>query len=158
MSHNIREGRLLIDAARKHKRVVQVGTQSRSTPTCMRGDRAHPARARSATSWSPRPGTASCAAASATNSRATRRPHLDFDLWLGPAPERPYQSNLLPGIWRWWYDFGAGDIGNDGVHDIDVARWGLGVTTHPSTVAALGGKYFFDDDQQFPDTQYCVFE
>jgi predicted dehydrogenase len=83
---------------------------------------------------------------------------LDFDLWLGPAPQRPYQANLLPGIWRWWYDFGAGDIGNDGVHDIDIARWGLGVTRQPDTVAALGSKFFFDDDQQFPDTQYCVYE
>ena len=84
--------------------------------------------------------------------------HLDFDLWLGPAPERKFQSNLLHSIWRWWYDFGAGDMGNDGVHDIDIARWGLGVTTPPNTVAALGSKFFFDDDQQFPDTQYCVFE
>jgi predicted dehydrogenase len=49
----------------------------------------------------------------------------------------PYQSNFLPGIWRWWFDFGCGDMGNDGVHDLDIARWGLGVQTHPSTVAAL---------------------
>ncbi len=70
----------------------------------------------------------------------------------------PYRSNLLPGIWRWWYDFGCGDIGNDGVHDIDVACWGLGVDTHPGRIACLGGKSFFDDDQQFPDTQYAVFE
>jgi predicted dehydrogenase len=65
---------------------------------------------------------------------------------------------MLPGIWRWWYAFGVGDIGNDGVHDIDLARWGLGVPEHPSTIAALGGKYFFDDDQQWPDTQYVVYE
>ena len=69
-----------------------------------------------------------------------------------------YQSNLLHGVWRWWHDFGSGDIGNDGVHDIDVACWGLGVETHPSRIACLGGKSFFDDDQQFPDTQYAVFE
>ena len=85
-------------------------------------------------------------------------PQLDFDLWVGPAPMVPYRSNLLPGIWRWWYDFGCGDIGNDGVHDIDVACWGLGVDTHPGRIACLGGKSFFDDDQQFPDTQYAVFE
>jgi predicted dehydrogenase len=84
--------------------------------------------------------------------------HLDYDLWLGPAPEVPYRANMLPGIWRWWYDFGCGDIGNDGVHDIDVARWGLGAETHPSMIACLGGKYYFDDDQQFSDTQYAVFE
>jgi predicted dehydrogenase len=83
---------------------------------------------------------------------------LDFDLWLGPAPEVPYRSNLLPGVWRWWYDFGCGDIGNDGVHDLDVAWWGLGVETHPRQAVCLGGKSFFDDDQQFPDTQYAVFE
>jgi predicted dehydrogenase len=70
----------------------------------------------------------------------------------------PYQSNLLPSIWRWWYAFGVGDIGNDGVHDIDLGRWGLGVETHPTTITALGGKYFFDDDQQFPDTQTVIFE
>lgn len=70
----------------------------------------------------------------------------------------PYQSNFLHGIWRWWYHFGCGDIGNDGVHDIDIARWGLGVETHPTRVAALGGKSFFDDDQQHADTQTVVYE
>jgi predicted dehydrogenase len=79
-------------------------------------------------------------------------------LWLGPAPARPYQSNLLPGVWRFWYDFGAGDIGNDGIHELDVARWGLGVAGLPSVVTAAGSKFFFDDDQQFPDTQTCVYE
>jgi predicted dehydrogenase len=83
---------------------------------------------------------------------------LDFDLWLGPAPVCQYRANMLHSIWRWWYDFGAGDIGNDGVHDIDLARWGLGADVQPNTIAALGGKYFFDDDQQWPDTQYVVFE
>jgi predicted dehydrogenase len=84
--------------------------------------------------------------------------HLDFDLWVGPAPMVPYQSNLLPSVWRWWYAFGTGDMGNDGVHDLDIGRWGLGVDTHPNNIAALGGKYFFDDDQQFPDTQTVIFE
>jgi predicted dehydrogenase len=157
VSHNIREGRLLIDAARKHNRIVQVGTQSRSTPHVMRamqllregviGD------VLVAKAWnSQKRGTIG-------RQQPTSPPdYLDFDLWLGPAPERQYQSNLLHSIWRWWYDFGAGDIGNDGVHDIDIARWGLGVAGPPTSVVALGGKYFFDDDQQFPDTQYCAFE
>src|SRR5262249_47486868 len=83
---------------------------------------------------------------------------LDYDLWIGPAPMVAYRSNLLPSIWRWWYAFGAGDMGNDGVHDIDVAVWGLGVNGHPSRVVASGSKFFFDDDQQFPDTQVCVFD
>ena len=75
-----------------------------------------------------------------------------------PRSGGPFPPNLLHASWRWFYDFGCGDIGNDGVHDIDVALWGLGVDTHPTVATCLGGKYFFDDDQQFPDTQYAVFE
>jgi hypothetical protein len=83
---------------------------------------------------------------------------LDYDMWVGPAPFVPYKSNRLHSNWRWSYNFGTGDIGNDGVHDIDLAVWGLGVNTHPSTIAALGGKYYFDDDRDFPDTQYVIYE
>jgi predicted dehydrogenase len=70
----------------------------------------------------------------------------------------PYQSNRHHYTWHWWYDFGTGDMGNDGVHELDIARWGLGVETHPTTIAAIGGKLSFDDDQQFPDTQYVAFD
>jgi predicted dehydrogenase len=157
VSHNVREGRLLLEAARKNNRVVQVGTQSRSTPTVRRAMEIL------------RSGEiGDVLVAKAWNSQlrgniGKQQPcdppsELDFDTWLGPAPARPYQKNLLHAVWRFWYDFGCGDIGNDGIHDIDIARWGLGVTTQPTTVAALGSKFFFDDDQQFPDTQYCVFE
>jgi predicted dehydrogenase len=156
-SHNIREGRLMTEAARKTNRVVQTGTQSRSTE-----------HVRRAMELIHNGAIGEVLVSKAWNSQlrgsigkekpSDPPPHLDFDLWLGPAPVVPYQSNLLPGIWRWWYAFGAGDMGNDGVHDLDIARWGLGVETHPSRIAALGGKYFFDDDQQFPDTQTVVFE
>jgi predicted dehydrogenase len=156
-SHNLREGRLMIEAARKNQRVVQVGTQSRSSAHIIEAmKRLHSGA------------IGDILVAKAWNSQLRGNigrkqpseppPHLDFDAWLGPAPARPYQSNLLHGVWRFWYDFGVGDIGNDGVHDIDIARWGLGVTTHPSTIAALGSKYFFDDDQEHADNQYCVFE
>jgi predicted dehydrogenase len=156
-AHNIREGRLMIEAARRAGRVVQVGTQSRSTEHVMRAVQ----RLREgaigevlvAKAWN------SQLRRSIGHAKPSKPPaYLDFDLWLGPAPDVPYQPNLLHSIWRWWYAFGSGDIGNDGVHDIDIARWGLGVETHPNRVAALGGKYFFDDDQQFPDTQYVVYE
>lgn len=60
--------------------------------------------------------------------------------------------------WHWFYNFGTGDIGNDGIHGIDVARWGLGVETHPSLVTGYGSKLYFDDDQQFPDTYQITFE
>jgi predicted dehydrogenase len=147
----------MVDAARRNQRIVQVGTQSRSTEHVMEAMQAL------------REGViGEILVAKAWNSQrrgsighqqpSDPPPHLSFDLWLGPAPARRYQSNLLHGVWRWWRDFGAGDIGNDGVHDIDIARWGLGVTSHPQTVTALGGKYLFDDDQQWPDTQYVVYE
>ncbi|HWG42240.1 MAG TPA: Gfo/Idh/MocA family oxidoreductase [Gemmataceae bacterium] len=156
-SHNIREGRLMADAVKRSGKQLQVGTQSRSTPCVQEAM----TRVRSgeigdvlvAKVWN------SQLRRSIGKTKPTAPPkYLDFDLWLGPVPAVPYRANLLPGIWRWWYDFGCGDIGNDGVHDIDVALWGLGVATHPERVSCLGGKYFFDDDQQFPDTQYAVFE
>jgi predicted dehydrogenase len=156
-SHNVREGRLMLEAARRHNRAVQVGTQARSSTHALQAVQ----RLRDGV-------IGDVLSAKAWNSQLRRNigkqkpakppAHLDFDLWLGPAPQRPYQSNLLHGIWRFWYDYGVGDIGNDGIHEIDVARWGLGATGHPSTVAALGSKYFFDDDQEFPDTQCCLFE
>jgi len=156
-SHNLREGRLMIEAARRNKIVMQVGTQSRSTPHVIQamkrlGEGAI-GKVLVAKAWnSQRRGNIG-------HAKPSEPPKtLDYDLWLGPAPHVPYQRNMLPGIWRWWYAFGVGDIGNDGVHDIDLARWGLGVTEHPSTITALGGKYFFDDDQQWPDTQYVVYE
>jgi predicted dehydrogenase len=155
--HNIREGRLMAEAVARSGKHLQVGTQSRST-----------AVVRDAIERVRGGAIGEVLVAKAWNSQLRRSigktkpsqppPQLDFDLWLGPAPVVPYRSNMLPGIWRWWYDFGCGDIGNDGVHDLDVACWGLGVASHPSRVACLGGKSFFDDDQQFPDTQYAVFE
>ncbi|GIW96576.1 MAG: dehydrogenase [Pirellulaceae bacterium] len=155
--HNIFEGRCMVEAVRRSGKRLQVGTQSRSTEVV----REAMERIRAgeigeilvAKAWN------SQRRSSIGKSQPTDPPpHLDFDMWLGPCPVVPYRPNMLHGIWRWWYDFGCGDIGNDGVHDLDVACWGLGVTTHPTTVSCLGGKYFFDDDQQFPDTQYAIFE
>ncbi len=155
--HNLREGRLMVEAVKRSGKALQVGTQSRSTPTVEEGVRRVLAGEIGdvlvAKAWnSQRRGS--------IGKRKPERPpaHLDFELWVGPAPMVEYRPNLLHGVWRWWHDFGCGDIGNDGVHDIDVACWGLGVTTHPDRIACLGGKYVFDDDQQWPDTQYAVFE
>ncbi len=156
-SHNIREGRLMIDAARRARKICQVGTQTRSSEHAL-------------TAMELLRGGAigEILAVRVWNSQLRRNigkvqpsdppATLDYDTWLGPAPRVPYRSNMLPGSWRWFYAFGTGDMGNDGVHDLDIGRWGLGVDTHPSTITALGGKYFFDDDQEFPDTQTVVFE
>ena len=155
--HNIREGRLMWDAVERSGKCLQVGTQSRSTRVV-----------EDAMKMVHDGAIGEILVAKAWNSQLRRSigkqrpsqppPHLDFDAWVGPAPMVEYQSNMLHSIWRWWYDFGCGDIGNDGVHDIDVALWGLGVDSHPSTATCMGGKYFFDDDQQFPDTQLAAFE
>lgn len=155
--HNLREGRLMVEAVKRSGKVLQVGTQSRSTAVVrdaiQRVQGGAIGEVLVAKAWN------SQLRRSIGKSKPAQPPdRLDFDLWVGPAPMVPYRPNLLPSIWRWWYDFGCGDIGNDGVHDIDVACWGLGVEAHPARIACLGGKSFFDDDQQFPDTQYVVFE
>jgi len=156
-SHNLREGRLMIESARRNGKVMQVGTQRRSSECTQKAVQAL------------RDGViGEVLVSKAWNSQLRRdigkaRPaeppaHLDYDLWVGPAPRRPYQPNLLPYNWHWFFDFGTGDIGNDGVHQIDVARWGLGVETLPVRAAGIGGKLFFDDDQEFPDTHTMAFE
>lgn len=156
-SHNIREGRLMVEAARRNRKVCQVGTQSRSTEMNMTAIRMiHEGE------------IGDVLVVRVWNSQLRRnigrqKPSdppkgLDYESWIGPAPMVPYQANRGHGVWRWWYAFGTGDMGNDGVHDLDVASWGLGVDTHPSTITALGGKHFFDDDQEFPDTQTVIFE
>jgi predicted dehydrogenase len=156
-AHNLREGRWMVEAARRNKIVMQVGTQSRSTAHVRRAiqrlEEGLIGKVLVAKAWnSQRRGNIG-------HTQPSEPPaHLDYDLWLGPAPHVPFRTNMLPGIWRWWYAFGVGDIGNDGVHDIDIARWGLGVTEHPSTITALGRKCFFDDDQEWPDTQYAVYD
>ncbi len=155
--HNIREGRLMADAVKRSGRLLQVGTQSRSTDCVSEAmRRIHDGEIGEvlvAKAWnSQRRGSIGHA------DPADPPANLNFAQWLGPTPDFPYQKNLLHGVWRWWHAFGCGDIGNDGVHDIDVALWGLNPDSHPKRVACFGGKYFFDDDQQFPDTQYAQFE
>ncbi len=156
-SHNVREGRLLVESARRNKRVVQHGTQVRSTTMMIDavkllrdgiiGD------VKVCKAWNiQRRGNIG------KGKPGTPPATLDYDNWVGPAEFIPYQANRTPSGWHWWYHFGTGDMGNDGVHDIDYARWGLGVETHPSLVSAAGGKFFFDDDQQFPDTQQVTFQ
>jgi predicted dehydrogenase len=88
-------------------------------------------------------------------------PGVDYDLWLGPAPKRPFNPRRWHGSWRWFFDYGTGDLGNDGVHRIDMARWALETAVlangekplgTPQGAASTGGKYYFDDIQEWPDT------
>ncbi len=156
-SHNLKEGRLLVEAAKRNNVVVQHGTQSRNDPRIagaiqmlregLIGD------VLMAKAWNVQ------RRRNIGHSQPSDPPAgLDYDTWVGPAEFVPFQDNRFHYDWHWWHNFGTGDIGNDGTHEIDIARWGLGVTGLPSIVTAVGGKYYFDDDQEFPDTATCTFE
>jgi predicted dehydrogenase len=157
ISHNIRESRLLVEAAKRAGTLVQHGTQSRSTSTTIEAIKLLRqgiiGTVLAAKCWNiQRRG-------SIGRGRDTDPPAgLDYDNWVGPATVIPYRTNRVHNRWTMWHHFGAGEIGNDGVHDIDYTRWGLGVDTHPSYIVASGGKFFQDDDSEFPDTQQVTFE
>ena len=156
-SHNIREGRLMVEAARKHKRVMQIGTQSRSTSSIreavQRVREGAIGEVLSVKAWN------SQKRADIGRLKASEPPKgFDYDTWVGPAPFRPFQRNCHHYTWHWWYDFGTGDAGNDGIHEMDICRMALGVEEHPNRCLGYGAKQFFQDDQQFPDTQYVAFE
>jgi predicted dehydrogenase len=164
--HNILEGRTMVAAAKKYGRVVQLGTQARS------GQHQHSAmryiaegklgKVRFAKAWE------SSKQGSIGHPPDGKPPAgFDYDTWLGPAPKRPFNPRRFHGSWRWFFDYGTGDLGNDGVHRLDVARWGLETAVNaeggklprfPKTVSAQGGKYYFDDDQEWPDTLMVTYD
>jgi predicted dehydrogenase len=154
-SHNPREGELLVEAARKNKKSVQMGNQRRSWPKIIEGiqkvrDGAI-GRAWFAQSWylANRPTIGKGKAVSVPEG-------LDYDLWQGPAPRKPFHDNYLHYNWHWFWHWGNGELGNNGIHTLDLCRWGLGVD-YPSHVTSSGGRYRFDDDQQTPDTHIVSF-
>ena len=150
-SHNIFEGRKLVEAARKYDRIVQHGTQIRSNPAIQEamqlirdgllGD-VYMARGL-CYKWR-----------NTIHKTPEEQPPqgVHYDTWLGPAPRRAYSRNRFHYNWHWHWDYGNGDIGNQGVHQMDVARWGLGVGL-PKKVSSAGGHYMFDDDQETANTQ-----
>jgi len=148
--HSIWEGRRMIEAARKYKRVVQVGTQNRSAAYCYAaldyirtkdfGD-VHLIRVQNSklrNTIGKLPDTAV-------------PPGIDYDMWLGPAPMRPFNMNHFHYNWHWFWVYSGGDIINDGVHQIDIARWMAG-QTYPKSVSSTGGIFYYNDDQETPDT------
>src|SRR5947207_9735961 len=85
-------------------------------------------------------------------------PKLDFDIWTGPAPKQPFHANLVHYNWHWFWDFGNGDIGNQGVHEMDKARWGIPGATLPRSVLSFGGRFGYEDQGQTPNTQVALFD
>jgi predicted dehydrogenase len=155
-SHNPREGELLVEAARKHNRVVQMGNQRRSWPKVIEAME----QVRSGAIG--RPYFAECfygnARPSIGHGKELPVPSwLDYELWQGPAARRPYRDNILHYNWHWFWNWGNGELGNNGVHMIDVARWGLGVD-YPTHVSSSGGRYRYQDDQETPDTHVVCYE
>jgi predicted dehydrogenase len=155
-SHTPEEGELAVAAARKHGVVVQHGTQRRSWPWVCAAVKAvqdgtigpvHLAR-----SWytNRRPSIG-------RGERIEPPRTLDWTLWQGPAPERPFASNVVPYHWHWRWHWGNGELGNNGVHGLDVARWALGLT-FPTRVVSAGGRWYHDDDQETPDTLSVAYE
>ncbi|MCC6343015.1 MAG: Gfo/Idh/MocA family oxidoreductase [Bryobacterales bacterium] len=155
-SHNLREGRLMVEAARRHQRVVQVGTQSRSRPSTLRAiGHVHAGRigrVLMAKAWN-----VQLRENIGHKNDSAVPAGVDFEMWTGPAPFLPFNENRFHYTWHWNWNYGTGDMGNDGVHQMDIARWALGVGA-PRRVSGMGRKLFFDDDQQTPDTMNITFE
>lgn len=148
-SHVFHEGRLLVEAAHRTKRVVQHGTQMRSSDVTAEAGKVLRSgllgEIRMARAWSVEPRRHP---APVPDGRPPE--HLDYDLWLGPAPKRPFNRNRLE-RWRWYRDYGNGEIGDDGVHDLDLARWGLGAETHPARILASAARIDLQGETDYPN-------
>lgn len=157
LSHNVYEGRKLVEAARKYNRVVQHGTQQRSS-----GGRAR----QMAAIQSGKYGELLVSKGYCCKPRwsiGVEKPadppsSLDWNLWLGPAPMQDFHRNLVHYDWHWFWDTGNGDTGNQGVHQMDVARWAIKDATMPNRIWSLGGRFGYEDQGETPNMQISVYE
>jgi predicted dehydrogenase len=154
-SHNAAEGEMLVRAQQKYRKLVQMGTQQRSSPhTIEIVEKIHAGiigRPYFAKAW-----YSNSRKSIGTGKQAPVPAQLDWDLWQGPAPRRPYRDNVQPYNWHWFRIYGTGETLNNGTHEVDVCRWALGVD-YPDRVSSSGGRYQFKDDWQFYDTLVTSF-
>ncbi len=149
-SHNIYEGRKMVEAAHKYKRIVQHGVQLRSSEALQEAvqqlrkgviGKVYMARGL-VFRWRPSIGKKGI---------EPTPDYLNYDLWLGPAAKRPFSRRWVHYNWHWHWDFGNGDVGNQGIHETDMCMWGLGVDSLPKKITAMGDKFLFDDDKETPE-------
>ncbi len=158
VSHNVFEGRVLAEAARKYGRIVQCGTQSRSAMGLRQAVKWSQAGNLGKLLWArgtcykPRPSIGKVDAPTPWPAG------IDQDLWFGPAPVKPLMRKKLHYDWHWVWDTGCGDMGNQGIHQMDIARWFLGEQALSPKVWSVGGRLGYVDDGETPNTMFTVHE
>jgi len=158
VSHNVSEGRRIVEAARKFNRICQAGTQSRSMAGMRQAmDFIHAGKLGKISlarglCYKPRGSIGKVEGEQALPKT------IDYDLWCGPAPKKPLMRKSLHYDWHWIWDYGNGDLGNQGIHEMDKARWGLNKNTLPNSVVSVGGRFGYIDDGQTPNTQVSVYD
>lgn len=158
ISHTYSEGPLIVAAATKYGRVVQQGSQMRSSPVTQKAGRLLKegiiGEVKMARAW-----TAETRTVEKPLPDGTPPTGVDYDRWLGPAPKRPFNPHRFHGTWRMFRDYGNGEIGDDGIHDLDMAAWGLGVDTLPKQITARGGRMLLDGHaSEYPDNMNVTYE
>jgi predicted dehydrogenase len=155
-SHNMFEAKQIVAAARKYNRMCQQGSQIRSSKAVQEAVQ----KMREGLIGDVYLSRGLCFKWRDTIGRQAVAPvpaGVDYDLWTGPSPMHQFTKNRFHYNWHWFWDTGNGDLGNQGIHEVDIARWGLGVK-YPVKVSAIGGHFMFDDDQETPNTLNCAFE
>ena len=156
-SHNIVEGRKLVEAARHYRRIVQHGTQARSNPVMREGVQ----RLREGVIGDVYMARGIVSKWRESVGRLVEEPApagVHYDLWVGPAPMKPFARLRFHYLWHFLWDYGNGEIGNQGAHQLDIMRWGLGLDTHPSLIQSSGDCFVHRDDQQTPNVQLAAFQ
>ncbi len=157
VSHNVSEGRKIADAAKKYDRLVQTGTQNRSSTgvieamNFLHSGKLGKVYLAKGLCYKPR-------GSIGTKADAPVPEGVDYNIWQGPAPEKPFNPNRFHYEWHWNWEYGNGDIGNQGIHQMDLARWGLNKNELPQHIVSSGGRYGYKDDGETPNTQISAYK